>query len=206
MRKSDAQLLLLAGFLLVMQSCNRPTASQRLEQKTRELTEILYANVSKEEQNAEARQSELSTGVAAPAFLKEQMGPYTRQSFSYPQELTMAGETYITFKAQYAHSSGKIFDFSISDMGDTEILLENRRRRAANVEAFDNEEEKLVKIPYETKVIAGFYTYKKTEKTGYITLFLYDRYFIEIFSDAKQEIAEAEILALLVHLPYNEMK
>ena len=165
---------------------------------------MLYANVT----DTLPSQSLYSfgSGVEAPAFLPEEMGPYNRLEFFSPQELTMAGETYSTFKAIYEHSSGKRYSFILSDMEATEMLKENRRRRASNVEAYENEDEKLVLIPYESQVMAGYYQLNKKEAKGNIIMFLYDRYFLEISSEEGHEVSERELLALLVHLPYDKLK
>lgn len=185
-------------------SCQRPSVSEKLEIRTRQLSQLLYANV------VDTLQTEklysFGSGVEAPAFLPEEMGPYSRLEFFSPQELTMAGETYSTFKAIYEHSSGKQYAFSLSDMEGTEMLKENRRRRASNVEAYENEEEKVVLIPYESEVMAGYYQLNKKEAKGSVIMFLYDRYFLEINSDERDEVSERELLALLVHLPYDKLK
>jgi hypothetical protein len=165
---------------------------------------ILYANVA--DTLTALKGYSLGSGVEAPAFLPEEMGPYVRLQFFSPQQLTMAGESYSTFKAIYEDQSGKQYTFSFSDMQATEMLRENRRRRASNVEAYENENEKLVLIPYESEVMAGYYLLNKKEGKGSIVMFLYDRYFLEISSEEGYEIAERELLALLVHLPYDKIK
>jgi hypothetical protein len=185
-------------------SCQRSSVAEQLEKKTRELSQVLYANVT--DTLATRGKYTFGTGVEAPAFLPEEMGPYFRLEFFSPQEVTMAGETYNTFKALYEHESGKKFAFSLSDMQGTEVLKENRQRRASNVEAFENDEEKLVLIPYESEVMGGYYLFNKKEGRGQIVMFLYNRYFLEISSQEGQEISERELLALMIHLPYDKLK
>jgi hypothetical protein len=196
--------LLLIPFLIGISSCRDDRVSTRLERRAKELNELLYADV-EEDHTISARIAHHSS-ESLPSFLKEKFGPFVRESSQMPQTISMLGESYVVSKSSYLHTNGAKFYVSFSDMFGTEALLENRRRRANNAEVFDNDDEKVVVLPFDNERSFGFYHFKKAQQSVSITILLYNRYFIEVNSDYETKIKESDVLAFLLHLPYDELK
>ncbi len=184
---------------LLISSCNPPTASQKLEKVADELNQQLYPEVVELENDPV-----LSNGIALPPVYLEQMGPYFRTEVNNPKEITMAGEMYTSYSCLYKNATGKGFVFRLSDMNQTDVLLDNRRRRVENVVASDTDDMKTVVLPFDTKSIAGNYQFHKKDKSSIVSIFAYNRYFVEI--ESVDEVSESDVLAFIVHISFNALK
>ena len=185
--------------LLLVSSCNRPSASQKLEKVAEELNKQLYPEVVELE-----NEPVLSNGLVLPPVFIKQMGNYLRDEVNNPKEITMAGEMYTNYSCTYINDKGKGFVFRLSDMQKTDILRDNRRRRVENVIAAETDEVKTVVLPFDTKAISGNFQYNKQDKSSIVSIFAYNRYFLEI--ESMDEVSENDVLAFIVHLSFDALK
>lgn len=184
---------------LCISSCNKPTASQKLEKVAEELNKQLYPEVVELENDPV-----LSNGLVLPPVFIKQMGEYSRTEVNNPKEITMAGEMYTSYSCLYKSEKGKSFVFRLSDMNQTDVLLDNRKRRVENIIASDTEELKTVVLPFDTKSISGNYQFHKKEKSSIVSIFAYNRYFVEI--ESVDEVTENDVLSFIVHLSFDALK
>ncbi|MFC2185845.1 hypothetical protein [Peijinzhouia sedimentorum] len=184
---------------LCISSCNRPTASQKLERVAEELNKQLYPEVVELENDPV-----LSNGLVLPPVFIKQMGEYSRTEVNNPKEITMAGEMYTSYSCLYKSEKGKSFVFRLSDMNQTDVLLDNRKRRVENIIASDTDELKTVVLPFDTKSISGNYQFHKKEKSSIVSIFAYNRYFVEI--ESVDEVSENDVLSFIVHLSFDALK
>lgn len=189
-------------FILItfcISSCNKPTASQKLEKVADELNKQLYPEVVELENDPV-----LSNGLVLPPVFIKQMGEYSRTEVNNPKEITMAGEMYTSYSCLYKSEKGKSFVFRLSDMNQTDVLLDNRKRRVENIIASDTDELKTVVLPFDTKSISGNYQFHKKEKSSIVSIFAYNRYFVEI--ESVDEVSENDVLSFIVHLSFDALK
>jgi len=185
--------------ILSLSACNKPTASQKLERIAVELNKQLYPEVVDLEND-----SVLPNGLVLPPVYIQQMGSFIRTDVDNPKEITMAGEMYTSYSCTYKNEKGKGFIFRLSDMSQTDLLRDNRKRRVENVIATETSEEKTVVLPFDTKSISGNYKIQKKDKSSLVSIFAYNRYFIEI--ESLEEVTENDVLSFIVHLSFDALK
>lgn len=184
---------------LCVSSCNRPTASQKLEKVAAELNKQLYPEVVELENDPV-----LANGLILPPVFIKQMGEYSRMEVNNPKEITMAGEMYTSYSCLYKNDKGKSFVFRLSDMHETDVLLDNRKRRVENVIAAETDDIKTVVLPFDNKSISGNYQFHKKDKSSIVSIFAFNRYFVEI--ESVEEVTESDILSFIVHLSFDALK